>query len=527
MEQKNLTKGIYTAITVALLAVFCVLIAIHIDANVWHYNTQMDADIASEAVLSRVLYDNNFVAPKTWYASTANRIISAPNIAAFFYPVTGENMILSMGIGCSIIMVLLFVSMFMYYRQMKFTWLECLVAGILVLSLSDVRTENQSILFLWAAYYASHIITIYVISMIYNVVMKRGLVPLALWIVSLGVAVLSSLQGRHASLFCYVPLLGVEILRRICLFLRKQKDRNFSVVIWLLVVNVIAYFGSNIFESYNMGASRNIRHAGEKFVSQVWPALGGVINVKIMPALVWLVILAVVVGYVLTIVVLVKNGASGLTSDEQAKDADNREEFYLWSALSHVASLVLWVLSGTFTTVEVAPRYFIIELFVVGVGAALFAKRLGKLAGICIGTVVVILGIMASVYYYNDLIIGDRSTETDEYKVAVWMQENGYEYGYATFDFANSITVYSNDKVKVRALNSMREVEGCKWLTDSDWYPPVKSAEGETCYIVTEHTDPEFAAWMEENPVKVLETAQVGIFKVYVLDHDYTMWERF
>ena len=517
------SEHIYTIVTLALAVVFCVLLWIHIDVNVRHYNVEMDADIASEAILSRDLYDNGFVTPDTWYASTANRIISAPNIAAFFYPVTGENMNLSMGIGCSVIMVLLFLFMFMYYKQIKFSWLEAFVAGILVLSLSDVKTENQSILFLWAAYYASHIITIYVISMIYNLVLKKKKIPIILWLVSIGLAVLNSMQGRHGSLFCYVPLLGVEILRRVCLLLCGKRNifNNLQVVAWLVVTNIVAWFGSNVFGSYNMGASRNIRHAGEKFVDQVWPALGSVVNVKLMPILVWGVVACVVAGYVVTFAMLVKE-----KSFDAEDDCGGEGSYYLWSTLSHVASLVLWVLSGTFTTAEVAPRYFIIELFIVGVGASLFARKYGRYAGICVGVVVTVLGIMASRYYYRSLIVGDDYQNSDEYKVVCWMQDNGYEYGYATFDFANMITVYGNDSVKVRAVNSMSEVEGCKWLTDSDWYPPVKDASGETCYIVTEHTEPEFTIWMDENHVEALENTQVGKFTIYVLDHDYTLWER-
>ena len=106
------------------------------------------------------------------------------------------------------------------------------------------------------------------------------------------------------------------------------------------------------------------------------------------------------------------------------------------------------------------------------------------------------------------------------------MTENGYTYGYTTFDYANYITVMGNNAVKVRAVNNMAEMAGCKWLSDTTWYPPVKSQEGETCYIVSEAMTEDFNVFLETYEPEIVNTEEVGKFVIYVLDHDYTLWER-
>ena len=132
-------KKLSIVITTLLAAVFIALVFIHIDINVNHYLAQMDADIASDTILTEVLYDNGFVTPDTWVGSTEVCVISAPNLAAFIYPLVGQNMNLSMGIACSIMMLLLLAVMMVYFKQIGFNWNEILASLIVLFSLSDIR----------------------------------------------------------------------------------------------------------------------------------------------------------------------------------------------------------------------------------------------------------------------------------------------------------------------------------------------------------------------------------------------------
>ena len=202
-----------------------------------------------------------------------------------------------------------------------------------------------------------------------------------------------------------------------------------------------------------------------------------------------------------------------------------RNAWCQWGHLSLPISMVICILSLTFTTMEVAPRYFIVELFMVGTGIGLFLNKSKSSATKLVAVIVAVVGIIACRYYYDELIVGDYSKSSDEYMAAQWMQERGYEYGYAIFDNANTTTVMSNNAVKVRSVNNMKEMEGCKWLTDKSWYPPFKSAEGATCYLVSPGAVEDFSAFLTERSPEIVETAEVGKYTVYVLDHDYTVWK--
>ena len=164
------------------------------------------------------------------------------------------------------------------------------------------------------------------------------------------------------------------------------------------------------------------------------------------------------------------------------------------------------------------------QLLCVGCGFALFMHKVNRKWLVLLAIPVIYIALLSGKDFYNSLIVNDKSDTLETTLVADWMEENGYGYGYSTFDHANYITVMSNNKVKVRAVNSMREMEGAKWLSDKTWYPPVKSSEGPTCYIVTEHLKEDFEAFLERENPTIVTTGTVGNYTIYVLDHDYTIW---
>ena len=504
--------------------VLAVLIGIHIDVNINHYCAQLDADLASDALLATVIADNGLVKPDTWYSSSGVRTISSPNIGAFFYKATG-NMYFSLGMACTILMFVLIALMAVSYRQLGFKLYEIFSALIVLFSLSDILSENQSVLFLWAAYYVAYYIALYLMLVFYNMCIRSGKISLWVWIVSLVVAICGGLEGLHAALYCYLPMLGIEILRLLWGLVHKEK-KSLKILVWLSCNMLISLIVPMFIDSYGLGSSRNIRHAGEKFLTVVWPAMGEVVYFDIAPGVVIVLCILAAVGYIYTVAAILRGK---ITDGEGAASKEGTD--LLWGPLGPIASIVLVVLALTFTTREVAPRYFFPELFIIATGVGLFMNRF-KREGLkvqpsgLVAIVVVMLGILASRYYYNGLIAGDVSSRSGEAQVAAWMQEKGYEYGYATFDNANNITVIANNAVKIRPVNNMKDMEGCKWLADSTWYPPVKSSEGRTCYLVSEGAREDFDEFLRQRKPEIVEVTEVNRFTVYVLDHDYTVWEK-
>ena len=62
--------------------------------NLFRFNYRMNADIASEAVLTRLIWESKEWIPGSWYPSTETKVFSMPNLAALVYGITG-NMNLS------------------------------------------------------------------------------------------------------------------------------------------------------------------------------------------------------------------------------------------------------------------------------------------------------------------------------------------------------------------------------------------------------------------------------------------------
>ncbi len=512
MEKRGLTNAALTIITGIVLVI---LVGIHVNVNIFHYTARMDADLASEALITTEIADNGFDTPDTWVSSTGEKYVSAPNLGAVFYKITG-NMNLSIGIACSILMLILIGLMIMYFRQLGFCWYESFAVLIVLFSVFNVESELQSALFLWADYYIFYFISLYLMLLFYNKGINEGKLPIWVWTAAIFLAIINGMEAIHASVFCYLPLLGVEIVRQLWALMRK-KPIEWHLLVLLLSTAVVS-FGIPMFSAaYGTDSGRNIRHAGEKFVNEVWPAMGKAVYFDVAPAVVWCICAFAVIGYLLALIRILRK-------------SDEANNTLLWGTLAPVAVIALSAMALTFTVREVAPRYFFPELFILATGVGLFMKLVKHSvtkvkASTLVSIIVVMLGIMASRYYYAELIAGDNSSNSDEMLVANWMKENGYEYGYAIFDNANTTTVVANNSVKVRAVNNMKDMEGCKWLSDSTWYPPTKSIEGETCYLVSASAINDFDEFLKERNPTIVYTCEIGRYKVYVLDHDYTVWK--
>ncbi|SFU87437.1 hypothetical protein [Butyrivibrio sp. INlla21] len=580
--KKNRIQSVARHVALLLLDTVLVLILwTYATADIGHYTARMDADIASETLLGVRIFENGFRQPDTWVVSTHNYVIMAPNLASFIYPIVGKNMNLAMGLAIVILFLLMAWLMYVCLNEVGLSHVGVISAMILSFSLMRTSDDIQQMIFLYAAYYVVHFITLFLLLILYNRAIKKDKVSLWVFGLTLLLSFLNGLQGMHAALFCYMPLLGVEIVRRFVSFIKKEKQSNFKILGWLLSTAFLSVFATKIVGSYTLGASRNIRHAGEKFVEYVWPFFLDVISFENMPVLVALFCVLAAVGYFFMVKELLTGGKESLAGAEGGAgaaaeglpSAEGKElapacagapaSSPFWSMLAFPFGVIVCMLSSTFTTAEAAPRYYVMILFVVGIGVALFmhflkellekrncklaeskaGNRIGKgdeseagnrsgkngmmiasYVALAVAALVIVYGTDKAYIFNKDLIVNDNSSDWATVKVARWMEDHGYEYGYSTFNHANPITVMSNNKVKVRAVNSMKEMQGAKWLSDKTWYPPYRSSEGPTCYIVSDSGDEDFAEFLAAQHPTIIEEDDVEGYSIYVLDHDYTVW---
>lgn len=495
-------------LTFGLLAVLLAVIYVYSLANIEHYTAYMEADIASETLLAQVLYENGHVQPDTWYMSTGRRILSPPMLGSFLYGISGGDLNASVGAACSIMMILLLASMLYFNRQLGLGLMESLVMVVLSFVLSSPANETQRMLFLYSSYYVGHFTCMFLVLGFYAGALREEKVSVLHVLITVPLAVLNGAQGMHASMFFYMPLLGAEILRRLTYFFMKRKGINNAVTIWVSAISVLSLLSVRVFgDHFASEVTRNLRHAPEKFFDIVLPFFKEVLGYGRLPWLMLVFVIMAVCGYALAI-----------------KNFDSKEE--LWSILTVPFGVIVVLISTTFTTAEAAPRYYLMQVFFVGIGAALLIELWKHELTLILTAMVIVYGASSVLVFNEELILNDHSAETEYAQIAKWMEQSGYEYGYSTFDHANTITVISNDAVKVRAISNFKDMEGAKWLTDSSWYPPVKDSAMATCYVVSKPQESYFEDFEKTKKPNIIDKKEFEYFTVYVTDKDYVVWDR-
>lgn len=99
-----LTIGIITF----LLLIIC--------TNIFHFNYIMNADLASDTVLAKLIWTSKEIIPDSWFIAAETRIIGTPNFGALFYGLTG-NMALSEGLACCLMTFFILAGIFYFGKK--------------------------------------------------------------------------------------------------------------------------------------------------------------------------------------------------------------------------------------------------------------------------------------------------------------------------------------------------------------------------------------------------------------------------
>lgn len=512
---------------VILLGIVILMAVIYTQANLQHYTAYLDSDIASDTLLAEVLASNHFVQPDTWVGSREVCIISAPNLAAFFYRLNG-NLNFSMGLACVILGALFLVSEGFFLKCAGIGLKGILCAVCLTMVLGTNIHDVLEMFFLYAAYYTSHFISLFLILMIYVSFLRQRAVSgktAVLVAVSFLFSVVNGLQGMHGTLYLYIPLFVTEFIRKVYFFLKQRhlrysnKTAGFSILVWTFLLLVINLVTIHLSSSGLSDISRNIRHSWKKFSTVVFSDLLKVLGWDRSYSLILIFVLMGAAGFILAF-------GKRIYRISKKRNAGNGDDIILWPFVTIVFSLVVMVAAATFTTFQSAPRYYVPVVILVACGAALFIEEVPVEFGWIIFIPVCLYGILSVQDCRLSLLVHDYSAGSDESRVCSWMMDNGVNYGYSTFDNANSMTVRSQNRVKIRAVADLATMEGCKWLTDSTWYPPYRNAKQQTAYIVPESLDDHFEEFKNKNHPVITRQKKIGRFTVYVTDQDYTYWAK-
>lgn len=499
--------------------------------NIFHYNYKMNSDIGAEAILGRLIWESKEIIPVSWYPSTETRIIATPQVAALFYGLTG-NMDLAMGLACCTMTIGIVLAIWIFMKKAGSSRISCLLMCLFCLGLAG-NIIILELLYIFAGYYAIHVIAFFFILNCYSSLLQEE------WkkskslrrkmygkcIIGLILAFLLGMQGTRGILITFGPLFGMEVIRilyeKICwrkclvkgIIQREQHEK--IPFLWVSGLLVLSFIGTKMPFSSGQEISRNIRNGFAKLIQVVlpdtWKAVGFSEGDPVRNICLGLLVLNVMIWVIVLLIHMLK--WQELSSLE-------------WCFLVTAASPVVTAIIVAFTTVESSERYYFMWIFSMAFAAILSFEylRKGMTAGISAWrTLTVITLIAAGIVIginvhtvYQPILKAEEPTASDALEVVNYLEENGYETAYSTFENANKMTALSNGKVNVYAINSFETMDICKWLTNADGYPEDGIADqAGAVYIVPEACEEEITK-RGGNGGEYQLLSEMGIYKIWI-----------
>ena len=140
---------------ILIVGIFAFLIMIFV-VNIMFFNYEINADIASDAILGSMIWNSKEIVPDTWYLANEVRIICTPNIAALFFGLT-DNMVLSEGLACCVMTIAILLSIVYFSNSLEWDLHYCLLFCFLCLIIPN-NFVGLELLYLFASYYAIHVV---------------------------------------------------------------------------------------------------------------------------------------------------------------------------------------------------------------------------------------------------------------------------------------------------------------------------------------------------------------------------------
>lgn len=504
-----------------MTSVLCGLI---VWVNFAHFCYKMNSDIASEAVLARLIWNTKELIPASWIPSSEVRVIETPQIASLFYGITG-SMNLSMSITALLLLCGILVSLILFLRKTELEANARAITIFLCLALPGNMIIMECLYF-FACYYAVHVIVFFITLYGYCELLndRNKTCPYVNMMISAFLAVLLGMQGARGILVIYGPMFGIEgfrqIYSKICGTYRGKRDRITGL--WTVGLLVLSFGGNSLGFSVRQTFSRNIRRGPEKLFKIVLPdmahAMGfaeghmarnmclGVFSLCALGLVIWVLIRLL------------------------GRQAVSRVEY---SFLIVTASPVVTALIVSFTTVESSERYYFMWMFSIPLAVAIWEQRiwnyerlrsriaLGGIAAVLVSLIVVInIGTL-----YLPILRADDLTDGEDLELIEYLQKSDCTIAYSSFENANRLTVEADGDINVYAIDSFETLGICRWLTSTQWYPPALERKGRTAYIVPDSENENFERFLQSG-ADCGQSKKIGQYTVWIADYNYTNGEQ-
>lgn len=508
---KNPIKGQEKMISICLCVGSILLVLLFIYINLVQYKYGLNADVASEGMLSKVMCESKEWVPEEWYSSTETRVLSPANIAAIFYGMT-KDICLSMGLASVVGMIFILLGTKKMCQELDFEKNQRLWFLFLILLLPNNKNVLE-LMYLFAGYYAPHV-ALYFFSMSYYLkLLKNKSIKGYSLIFLFGCSFLLGMQGVRVILIVTGPMLAVEVMRLLHYFYLKKtwNRKEIGITAYVLSLNIVAFMGGRMPMSVGYPLSRNIRKAPEKFINVVFPDFLNCFaweEISVIEKIIFGGMIVFILGVSVNIIL------RGIKKQEIGVNE--------WILMNFCLSVFLTIAALTFTTVDSSSRYFIVIFFAMAMILSMRWRQSsiwGKSA-IIILSIFFIVGNFIRVYYP---MVVDKSYKNNDYiKVGKYLIEENYEYGYTNFDHANSFTVANDGKIQISAVASLSDMKICKWLTSKKWYVPYVDMERKTAYIVSDYRMDEFESFLQEHEDTVEFKRKIGEFNIFGSEYNYS-----
>lgn len=511
-----MTKSDKILTGVLLLGIFTFLALICV-TNLLHFNYKINADLASDVILGKLIWESKEIVPSTWYIAEEARIICTPDLTALFYGLT-HRMTLSAGLSCSVMSVLILLGALFFGKSIGFNVRENLLFGFLCLMI-PMDFVILELFYLFASYYAIHIVISFFTLGIYIRTIKEERLDRVSAVVTVFLAFVLGVQGARGILVLYGPLFGMEVIRQLYRWYcgKEKKKIDISICLWVVIQLVVSFLGMLSPVSVGQELSRNIRNGFRKLLTVVLPDMGKAIGFesRFLSERVSAAILLLAAMFLLAELIY------RMYRKEEIRPAE-------WGYLVICSTPAVAAFMVAFTTVESSERYYFQSVFVMACSVILLFRKSnvpvkikrGMKAAVCVA--VILLTVTHFVDIYLPILRSEEPPANELYEVVHYMEENGFKTGYSTFDKANTMTVISDGRVRVAAVNSLSEMDICKWMTSTNWYVPNIPFESETVYIIPEPKMGDFEVFLQSHEEDVRFETQIGEFFIYSSDYNFS-----
>lgn len=497
---------------------FLVLIYV---TNIFHFNYSMNADIASDAVLGKLIWDSKEIVPGTWYIAAETRIICMANVAALFYGLT-HDLTLSAGLACCTMTLLILWSVLSFCKTLHFQRNEKLLFGFLCLML-PVDFAVLELTYLFASYYAVHVVILFFTFGVYLEAQRGKAIRWKKMAVGLLLSLVLGMQGARGILMIYGPLFGMTVIWNLYGIYCGQKLKKPDIItgLWTLALLVVSFLGMLSPLSTGQELSRNIRNGFHKLLSDVVPdmlrAMGFESSQSIWSRIGAAVLTLIIVGLLFDI----------LYRMCRKKEIDAAEQGFLILCSSPAVTAFM----VAFTTVEGTERYYFLFSFVMAYAAVLFFRKIKASTALrqglrfCLVFVLAVLTIDRFSNIYLPIIKAEEPPQGDACDVVCFLEEHGFQTAYSTFENANMMTVLSNGKTRVVSVSSVEKMDICKWMSSTDWYVPNVPYEERTAYVIPESEMETFEGFLAVHGGDMRFETQIGGFFIYSSDYNFSCLE--